>query len=321
MRDAYVHANGAEVWIWLGVCTLGALAAFYFAFRTLRRARLIEDTPTARIRSAPQGQVELDGQAELLPGTPIRSPLTGSECCWWRYKIERRGHKNRWSRVEHGTSDGVFAVRDDTGVCLVDPEGAEVTPRDRSVWYGHDRHPQDRSPARFGIEPRGSGWSFSLGGLLNTPLSIGTGRYRYTEERIYPGDRLYLIGHFRSEDDLDHAAQRSTLTRDKLRAWKRDQTELLGRFDSDGDGAIDPGEWERARRAAATEAAAEHRAQAAQRIPHRLSRPGARRMPYLISTLPQYDLVRRYRLIAAGSLAGFFVLGAIAVWLLGARII
>jgi hypothetical protein len=310
-----------EIWIWLSVCAAGALGAFYFAFRSLRRARLIEDTPTARIRSAHQGHVELDGQAELLPGEPIRAPLTGSPCCWWRYKIERRGHKNRWRRVEHDTSDGVFAMRDETGVCLVDPEGAEVTPTDRSVWYGHTRQPENRAPARIGIEPRQGGWSLDLGGLLGTRLTLGAGRYRYTEERIYPGDRVYLIGHFRSEDDLDHAAQRRELARDKLRAWKRDQAGLLRRFDHDRDGAIDPGEWERARRAAQSEAAAEQREQAAARIPHRIARPRAGGLPYLISTLPQYDLVRRYRMIAAASLAGFFLLGGIAVWLLGSRVV
>ena len=320
MRDAYLQAGAAEGWVWLAVCAVGALGAFYFAFRSLRRARMIEDTPTARIRSAYQGHVELEGQAELLSGTPIRAPLTGSECCWWRYKIERRGSKNRWHRVENGASEGIFALRDDTGVCLVDPEGSEVTPTDRSVWYGHERHPEDRDPERLGVKRGGLSWNLNLGGLFNTNISLGSGRYRYTEERIYPGNRLYVIGHFRSEDDLQHAAERKALTREKLRAWKGDQQELQARFDRDGDGRIDPREWEGSRRAAAKEAAEEHREQAATRVPHRIAKSPARGLPYLISTLPQRHLIRRYRWLAAASMAGFFVLGGIAVWLLGQRL-
>jgi hypothetical protein len=309
-----------ETWLWLAACVIGSIGAFYYAFRSLRRARLIEDTPTARIRSAHQGEVELEGHAGLLPGEPIRAPLTGSECCWWRYKIERRGEKNNWRRVERGASDSIFILQDKTGSCLVDPEGAEVTPTDRSVWYGHSRHPEnrrpDRSPVRGGFSWT---WDSSYGGLFSA--SIGNGRYRYTEERIYPGNPLYLIGHFRSEDDIHHAAERKQITRDKLRTWKNDQADLLRRFDVDGDGRIDMQEWEQAQRQAAAEAAREHTERAASRIPHRVSRAPTRGQPFLISTLPQYDLVRRYRLFAGLSLGGFFVLGSVAVWLLGARIL
>lgn len=309
-----------QTWFWLAACAAGSIATFYYAFRNLVRARLIEDTPTARIRSAPQGQVELEGHAELLPGERIRAPLTGAECCWWRYKIERRGEKNSWSQVEHGASDDIFVLRDETGSCLVDPEKAEVTPTDRTIWYGHSRHPgnrrPDRSPVRSGFS---WSWGSRYGGLFSS--SIGGGRYRYTEERIYSGNPLYLIGHFRSEDDIHHATERKQMTREKLRAWKSDQAVLLRRFDADGDGQIDMQEWERAQRAAATEVAREHSEQAAARIPHRIGRSPTRGLPFLISTLPQYDLVRRYRLSAGLSLAGFFVLGGIAVWLLGTRIL
>jgi hypothetical protein len=264
--------------------------------------------------------VELEGHAELLPGEPIRAPLTDAECCWWRYKIERRGQKNNWSRVEHGASDSIFMLRDDTGRCLIDPEGAEVTPTDRSVWYGHSRHPENRRPDRSPVKSGFSwSWGSSYGGLVTG--SIGSGRYRYTEERIYPGNAVYLIGHFRSEDDIHHAAERKQMTREKLRAWKNDQAGLLRRFDADGDGKIDMQEWEQAQRTAAAETAAEHTEQAASRIPHRIGRSPTRGLPFLISTLDQYGLVRRYRLFAGLSLAGFFVLGSIAVWLLGTRIL
>lgn len=52
------------------------LRLFYLGFRQLHRARLIEDTPTSRIRSAAQGYAELEGRAVAL-GDPLYAPLSG----------------------------------------------------------------------------------------------------------------------------------------------------------------------------------------------------------------------------------------------------
>ena len=57
------------------------------AYATLARKRLIEDTPTSRIRSAPQGFVELAGVAGVFEGEPIIAPLTQRPCCWYRYRF------------------------------------------------------------------------------------------------------------------------------------------------------------------------------------------------------------------------------------------
>ena len=60
-------------WSLLSVLSALALLALYFAFRNLHRARLIEDTPTSRIRSAHQGYVELIGEAAMMRGETIQS--------------------------------------------------------------------------------------------------------------------------------------------------------------------------------------------------------------------------------------------------------
>lgn len=64
----------AELWLWTFGLALAAGAAFYFGFRLLRRARLIEDTPSSMIRSAHQGYVELQGWAEPLNDQPLNAP-------------------------------------------------------------------------------------------------------------------------------------------------------------------------------------------------------------------------------------------------------
>lgn len=305
--------SGPEFWIWLAVSSAIATASLYYGFRWLHRARVIEDTPTARIRSAQQGYVELNGQAWMMPGTPVTAPLTGTPCCWYRYRIEKKGNKN-WRTLESDTSDELFLLRDETGECLIDPEGAEVTPGSRSVWYGGSRYPQQRQPAS---QPIGKTPLWRLGNILNQDIGFG-GRYRYTEERIHDAMPLYALGLFKSQDELDRQQDQRDLTRGLLQAWKRDRNSLLEKFDLNRDGQIDSQEWEVVRKAAITQARLEVTQQTSADL-NRLGAPDAGQQPFLISTLPQFDLVRRYRFKSAGGIALFFLSGAAAVWILNSQ--
>ncbi|OOZ36588.1 EF-hand domain-containing protein [Solemya velesiana gill symbiont] len=317
ITEQMLHLSTGEFWLFLLLAVAASGAGFWFAFRSLMRARVIEDTPTAKIRSAQQGYVELNGTALLMDGEPVHAPLTGIECCWYRYKIEKRGDKN-WRTVESDSSDNLFLIQDQTGDCIIDPDGAEVTPSDRSVWYGSDREPTERNPKRNPVLQQPL---FKVAKFLNTNMSSSFGsRYRYTEERIYSGDMLYAIGLFKSLDDMDHAKSRKELAMQLLREWKRDQGTTLERFDKNGDGQIDMQEWEKARRTAAAEAGKEYTKQMENQVLHTLSSTGSGRHPFLISTLPEFNLVRRYRYYAGGSIIAFFIGGGIAAWMLGAHL-
>jgi hypothetical protein len=89
--------SGAAPQVLFMALALGAVGLVQF-FRLQRRRRVMEDMPTARIRSAAQGYVELIGRA-LPPDAPLFSPITRTPCCWYRYKIEKRDddNKNSWS--------------------------------------------------------------------------------------------------------------------------------------------------------------------------------------------------------------------------------
>lgn len=273
---------------------LGSLAAFVTG---ARRLRLIADTPTARIRSAAQGPVELTGQAALLPGPPIIAPLSGSPCAWYEYRVERRHRGNngntRWRTVHSGCSSELFALDDDTGRCVVDPDGARIHTPHRERWYGHRPNPQA------------------------TPLPAALlegGRYRYLERRIHAGDPLYALGHFHSQGGADPG----TLTEDMaalLREWKRDPQRMAA-MDTDGDGQVDLAEWERAREMARRQALEARAQRAREPQVHVLSCGPERRLPYLLSVYPESRLLRglrwRTRLGAAGFLMGIATLA----WLL-----
>src|SRR5579871_4099491 len=85
--------------IWMGILSLFALYFFYQWYKNLKFGRVIADTPTAKIRSAAQGYVELLGQGHRLNGEPSFAPLSKLPCIWYRYAIERRS-KNRWFMIE-----------------------------------------------------------------------------------------------------------------------------------------------------------------------------------------------------------------------------
>lgn len=44
---------------------------------------MMQDMPTALLRSAAQGYNEFKGKANLLPGEPIIAPLTKLSCIWY----------------------------------------------------------------------------------------------------------------------------------------------------------------------------------------------------------------------------------------------
>jgi hypothetical protein len=171
-----------EYWFIVVTATVTAVIAFVAGLLWLRRAWVIEDTPTSMIRSAAQGYVELQGEAMIMTGTPIVAPLSFLPCAWYRYSVEKRVSDDdqdklagSWCTIENGVSDGLFLLRDGTGDCVVDPEGAVVTPAENLLWYGDSRIP----PPGPGV-PRmwalGSTYRFreerSASATISTPSAI-----------------------------------------------------------------------------------------------------------------------------------------------------
>ncbi len=315
ITEQMLHLSNGQFWIFFGLAVIASLAGFFFAFRNLNRARTIEDIPTAKIRSAQQGYVELNGQALDLPDNPVIAPLSGKPCCWFRYKIERRNDKS-WRSLESKTSAAAFLIADETGQCIINPEGAEITPSDKRVWHGSSRYPEGWLAPQDHKTPS---TLQRVGDLLNSELGVGS-RYRYTEEYIYPGDMIYSIGLFKSLDDMDHQQSRSAIATRILRDWKADQAGLLRRFDTNRSGSIEMDEWEQARESARQLAEMEHRQQLHGQSLHSLGATGSHKQPFLISTLPEFDLVKHYRHWAGFSMALFFAFGIGAILMFFLRV-
>ncbi len=301
-------ADTGEFWFLTGIPMVAAVALFLAAFYFLRKARLMEDTPTSRIRSAAQGYVELEGIGRLMEGPEIFGALTSLPCLWWTYKIEQKvttgSGKNRrthWRTISSGTSTCLFHIDDDTGTCVVDPDGAKVITAEKDFWYGFT--PRWSGPPKKGM--------FRM---------MGAG-YRYTERRLQRNRPLYALGWFKTVGGAGSDFDTNEEVRQKLAEWKRDQAALTERFDMNKDGVVDMDEWELVRKAAEDEVR-QHQLE-------RALKPGVNVLcipprhhgrPYLLSAIPQDKLIKRFRWSAGGCLLGFFLTGALATFLVGARL-
>ncbi|PTU32665.1 GIDE domain-containing protein [Stenotrophobium rhamnosiphilum] len=299
LTHAILNASSGHLLLALLITVLGGLVLLGLGFMYIYRARLLEDTPSSLIRSAAQGYVELNGHARLLPGPPIVSPLSDTPCAWWSFRVQERdrnGKNNHWRTVEEETSGELFLLADPTGECIVDPDDASVTPSLSRSWSGPVRRPHR--------PPDGSGW-----------LSFGD--FRYTEKLILIGAPLYATGWFRTQTailDLNESRDVSEL----MGEWKRDKYNLLKRFDSNNDGQIDMQEWEAARRAALEHVRAQHVELSLDPDLHVLSNPPDRR-PFILSTLTQKSMTRRYRFWALLNLLGAIGCGWLCAYALQLR--
>lgn len=281
--------NGLDLWMTaiannpeLGFFLLFILGISIFGFeRFLRlqaRRRLIQDTPTSRIRSAAQGYVEFEGRAEVSSSSPILAPLTNTACVWYRFKVEERDTDNkgnsRWTTVRSGTSTHLFLLDDLTGECVIDPDKAIVEPAHKRVWQ--------------------------------------TGDYRYTEELIFPGEQLYTLGWLKSYEPVQASVH--DWVRDTVIAWKSDPM-IRRRFDKNGNGELDAEEFAALRAAAKESARIEYQQEMRERSlegqTHMLNAGDPQKRPMIISSHPQKKLAERLRIYAWLWLAG--ALGALGL--------
>ncbi len=183
----------------VGVPLAMAAVAIVAGWHARRQARLVTETKTSPIGVAEDGYREFQGTVEAVAGDTLVAPLTGAACCWYSAKVEQWrlqgtgtgvSRRHHWETVRTVTSSAPFFVRDASGVCAVNVIGAEVTPTDKSQWTGATLEPTDRNPPRVGP-------SQSTHGVVQ--MSGGPdGQFRYSEERIYAGDPLLVLGAFES---------------------------------------------------------------------------------------------------------------------------
>lgn len=175
----------------LGLLVAG-LALFAAAWWAYSKRRHMMDTPTSKVRSMAIGPVELVGAAALPPaGEYQRGPFTDEPCLYWEYKVEEQrtrhtksGTQTHWATVASAHSKAPIGLRDDTGLVVVDPQGAEL-PAPVATRYG----------SGFGRDPPPTVLAFLRSkGLSHETLFGINKKMRYSEERLMENTTLYVLG-------------------------------------------------------------------------------------------------------------------------------
>lgn len=289
------NAQDAALALFVLTCGLGFLAWL----SSLRLYRTIHDTPISGIASAAQGQVKLAGKVTVLPGRMLKSPISGTECVWYRCLVP--GGKKYG--IESGDSDMPFVLTDGEGQCVIEPVGAEIFTHHRTEW----REP-DRGLLRLKTEASKPENAADHPLILVDPAQPNYGdRSEYFDEfLLLPGDSLLAMGYFISGQISSGEQRVKADISQRLAEWKEDSQTLQARFDLNGDQKVDEQEWQLAGTAASREVLGEHGATLTGGQQHRLVNPPDGR-PFVLSSVPTRWLALRYLFVALLNLSIFFI--------------
>lgn len=251
---------------------VAAVPLLWSGFYFIRLKRLVENTPTSKIRSLAMGLVEVHGRTRRLYA--LVAPMTQSACAWYRLRKYRKDNKNHWKLVKELNSNHVpFQLDDGTGRVVVDPAGAAV-----------------RAKAQHSGYPGQSPLTFTAFG------SRYSDDEKWVEDIIYEGTSLYVLGFAQPLRVEKMSLRERTLAR--LRQLKLDP-QALRRYDADGDGRIDAAEWEAARtdaeRDALQDILEEQGVRKRQEDYVVITRPPQRSLPFIVAeTVSEAHLSSKY---------------------------
>ena len=168
----------------IGFCV--GIFFFIMGFVWLRRKRLIENTPTSKIRSVAMGLVEIYGEIEAVPDKVYKTPFTDKDCVYYSYSVqEYRGGKNaHWETLESKEVRDLFYLKDETGRVLINPAKAaiEITTT-TTIESGMGKDPPENIMAFLNKEGiKHDGW-FGINKKM-----------RFVEYYMSPKDKLYILG-------------------------------------------------------------------------------------------------------------------------------
>ena len=251
-----------------------------------------------------------------MDGQPIISPLSGTTCTWYEFKVEEKkqsGKRTEWKTIRKGISDELFLIKDETGQCIIDPEGAHVTVSSKSVWFGNEVTPM-RGPSLRRQEKR------KMFSVLTTTLGGGFSRYRYTEKLLHPGESLYAIGLYKTVGGSGGHYDVNEDVRELIREWKTDTEAMMKKFDLNKDGEIDLDEWQKVRDEAYKHVMEKHKEDKTLPAVHLMNRTNDARRPYILSALAQDDLTRTLHIYSMLAISAFLICGSIATWMISLRL-
>lgn len=249
---------------------IAGIGLFPYGLFVLNYKRMVENTPTSKVRSMAMGMAEVTGQARQY--YDLKTTYSGTRCVYFRcrhFRKTRTGAAGRWTWGARHTGNNAerwileretysgrlpFYLEDDTGRVLVRPDGA---------LFHISKYKQEFSGA-FGI---------------GTPADMRGSNTRVTEDLIAEGARVYVLGKARPEKTGSTVAEK---IRKELGALKKDKKRLMA-YDANGDGRVDLDEWETARRDVENRVYAEMLADGAPKDQVVIGKPAYGMLPFIIA--------------------------------------
>ncbi|MBC2716890.1 MAG: hypothetical protein HF978_16420 [Desulfobacteraceae bacterium] len=199
---------------------LAGVLMFCYSLLLLYYRRMVENTPTSKIRSLSMGMVELSGKSRLY--YDLRTSATKTQCVYYRcryYKYQQTNDGSRWALTRSVSSGKIpFYIEDDTGRVLIKPKGAI-----------------------FNIPMATQ--SFQGSYIPTLSIQLHDPNTKVVEELIPERARLYVLGSAQVEK---HGKKTREIIIDKLRMLKQ-SPKIMSEYDINSDGQIDVEEWEAAR--------------------------------------------------------------------------
>jgi hypothetical protein len=165
---------------WGGALTVCGPLMFTHGFRLWRRRRLIQDTPTAKVRSMAIGLVELNGT--VRGRSAVAAPFSGHDCVYWQVDISVPARRGRWRVIHRNASGQPFFLDDGTGAALVYPKGAEC----------NLRHQVEEVAQGLALPPCYSDYLKEHAGAVGVFARVSPLRFR--ERVLEEGQVVYVLG-------------------------------------------------------------------------------------------------------------------------------
>jgi len=212
------------------------IVSFFKGFKRLRRKRMIENIPTSTVRGLAMGLVELVGEAKKM--AQIKAPLTGTECVFYRYTVERyqkSGKSGRWVIIAKGDSFSCpFWLDDRTGKVIVLPKGAELV---MSVDYAFSTRGWSTLPENL--------VRFMQENHLSYKGFLGNHSLRFKEWHICENEVVYVLGTAKAAGEDNYLDNYKQTLYNKLEELKSNPQEMT-KIDTNQDGEISQQEWDQA---------------------------------------------------------------------------
>ncbi len=268
-----LHLSQTDRQTWFVLLSISLTFSLFAAIFNYWRLLKITEAPISSIAAAAQGYIELQGTATTLK--PFKTPYHGIPCVWYRASVYANHIENPYSKgvvdnrlLEYSESDTLFQLKDESGTCMVNPNGAEIIFFEKRTFVKND--------------------------------------HRYVEEYLPAGKRLYVLGQLDTRHDQVDTEVINKEVRGILTDLKTRPQQMLNRYDHNRNGEIDMDEWELARQDAIKQAHAKY-AMKAHTGSFTLVKPTDQHL-FLISAKAPHELTASYRMWAIVHLLMFTIL-------------